>query len=198
MDRKATKEAFLSGLRWLKDSMKNQDVGIIFFSGHGYRDDDGIFYMLPADVKRQSIDATALDGALFKRELAGIKGRLVVMLDACHANAVDKDADGERQLRPIADDFVRDMVQAGSGIIMMCSSTGNEVSIEDPQLGHGYFTKALTDGLSGRADNNKDGVVSLTELDDYLSERVKKLSNNRQHPVTAKPAGVVPFVVSRP
>ncbi len=91
VNRKATKEAFLSGLRWLKDSMKNQDVGIIFFSGHGYRDDDGIFYMLPAEVKRQSIDATALDGALFKRELAGIKGRLVVILDACHAGAGDKD-----------------------------------------------------------------------------------------------------------
>ena len=62
VDRKATKEAFLDGLRWLKDVMKPQDVGIIFFSGHGHRDDDGIFYMLPAEVKRRSIDATGVDG----------------------------------------------------------------------------------------------------------------------------------------
>ena len=94
VDRKATKEAFLDGLRWLKDAMKPEDVGIIFFSGHGHRDDDGIFYMLPAEVKRRSIAATALDGALFKRKLAGIKGRLVVMLDACHAGAVEKEAGG--------------------------------------------------------------------------------------------------------
>ncbi len=53
VDRKATKEAFFDGLKWLKDSMKPQDVGIIFFSGHGDRDDDGIFYMLPAEVKRR-------------------------------------------------------------------------------------------------------------------------------------------------
>ena len=94
VDRKATKEAFLDGLRWLKDAMKPEDVGIIFFSGHGLRDDDGIFYMLPAEVKRRSIAATALDGALFKRKLAGIKGKLVVMLDACHAGAVVKEAGG--------------------------------------------------------------------------------------------------------
>ncbi len=198
VDRKATKEAFLDGLRWLKDAMKPQDVGIIFFSGHGHRDDDGIFYMLPAEVKRRSIDATGVDGALFKRKLAGIKGKLVVMLDACHSGAVEKEAGGERQLRPITDDFVRDMVREDSGVIMMCSSTGQEVSIEDSKLGHGFFTLALTEGLSGKADYDKDGLVYVTELDAYLVNRVKELSNNQQHPVTAKPASVVPFALSRP
>ena len=49
-----------------------------------------------------------------------------------------------------------------------------------------------------RPTSNKDGFVYLTELDSYLFERVKKLSNNRQHAVMAKPASVVPFVLSRP
>ena len=198
VDRKATKQAFLGGLKWLKDSMKPQDVGIIFFSGHGHRDDDGIFYMLPAEVRRGNIDGTGLDGALFKRKLAGIKGTLVVMLDACHAGAVEKEAGGERQLRPITDDFVRDMIREDTGIVMMCSSTGQEVSTEDPKLGHGFFTQALTDGLSGQADLNKDGFVYFTELNSYLFERVKTLSHNRQHAVMAMPASVVPFVLSRP
>ena len=74
VDRKATKVAFLEGLRWLKDEMKLEDVGIIFFSGHGYYDDDGIFYMLPAEVNWRSIDVTGLDGALFKRSLPGSRG----------------------------------------------------------------------------------------------------------------------------
>ena len=38
----------------------------------------------------------------------------------------------------------------------------------------------------------------LTELDAYLVERVKELSNDHQHAVTAKPASVVPFALSRP
>jgi WD40 repeat protein len=198
VDRRATKEAFLDGLKWLKESMKPQDVGVIFFSGHGHRDDDGIFYMLPAEVKRRSIDATGVDSALFKRKLAGIKGTLLVLLDACHSGAVDKDAAGERQLRPLTDEFVREMVREDAGIVMMCSSRGQEVSLEDPNLGHGFFTQALTEGLSGQADFNKDGKVYLTELDNYLFERVKTLSNDRQHPVTAKPSSVTPFVLSRP
>ncbi len=175
VDRKATKQAFLEGLKWLKEVMKTQDVGIIFFSGHGHRDNDGIFYMLPAEVKRDSIDATGVDGALFKRKLAGIKGKLVVLLDACHSGAVEKEAGGQRQLRPNTDDFVRDMVREDAGVIMMCSSTGREVSQEDAKLGHGFLTQALTEGLSGEADHNNDGFVYLTELDDYLFERVKGL-----------------------
>ena len=198
VDRQATKEAFFNGLQWLKDVMKPQDVGIIFFSGHGHRDDDGIFYMLPAEVKWRSIDTTGLDGALFRAKLAGIKGKLVVMLDACHSSAVAKEAGGEGQLRPITDDFVRDMIREDSGIIMMCSSVGQEVSIGDTGLGHGYFTQALAEGLSGQADFNKDGFVYLTELDNYLFERVKKLSNDRQHPKMDKPVSVVPFALSRP
>jgi WD40 repeat protein len=197
VDRRATKEAFLAGLRWLKDSMKTQDVGIIFFSGHGHRDDDGIFYMLPAEAKRHSIDATGVDGTLFERKLAGIKGTLVVMLDCC-AGAGERDAAGAQQLRPITDDSVREMVQNDSGIIMLCSATGQEQSLGDPKLGHGFFTQALTEGLSGRADYNKDGSVYLNELDSYVVDRVKTLSNDRQHPVFAKPASVVPFVLSRP
>ena len=72
------------------------------------------------------------------------------------------------------------------------------MSLEDPKLGHGFFTQALTEGLSGQADYNKDGFVYLTELDNYLYERVKELSNEQQHPVTAKPASVVPFALSKP
>jgi uncharacterized caspase-like protein len=120
------------------------------------------------------------------------------MLDACHAGAAEREAGGERQLRPNTDDFARDLVREDAGIIMMCSSTGQEVSIEDAKLGHGYFTQALAEGLSGQADTNKDGSVYLTELDSYLFERVKTLSNDRQHAVTAKPASVIPFVLSRP
>jgi uncharacterized caspase-like protein len=197
VNRKATKRTFLDGLRWLKDSMRPQDVGIVFFSGHGHRDDDGIFYMLPADVDRRGIDATGLDGTLFKRKLAGIRGRIVVMLD-CYADAVERNAGGARQLRPITDDFVREMLQNNSGIAVMCSATGQEESLGDPNLGHGFFTQALTEGLSGRADSNKDGFVYLSELASYVLERVKTLSTNRQHPVIPKPGSVVSFVLSRP
>jgi WD40 repeat protein len=198
VNREATRAKFLDGLQWLKDAMKPQDVGIIYFSGHGERDDDDIFYMLTAEARRGGVAATSLDGALFKRKLGGIKGKLVVILDACHSGAVERDPGAARPLRPNASEFARELVREDAGVIMMCSSTGQEVSIEDETIGHGYFTQALTEGLSGRADLNHDGSVYLNELDNYLFERVKELSRDRQHAVTAKPASVVPFVLSKP
>ena len=55
----------------------------------------------------------------------------------------------------------------------------------------------MTEGLSGKADMNNDGLVYLTELDAYLFNRVKELSNNSQHTETAKPLSVRPFPLSR-
>ena len=39
------------------------------------------------------------------------------------------------------------------------------------------FTKALIDGLTGRADYTKSGEISINKLDLYLSDRYKTASN---------------------
>ena len=60
------------------------------------------------------------------------------------------------------------------------------------------FTLALVEGLSGAADYNKDQVVYLNELDNYVSDRVKELTQGQQHPVTARPTSVRSFPLARP
>ena len=75
----------------------------------------------------------------------------------------------------------------------MSASTGSEVSIEDPAWGHGAFTKALLDGLDGPADYDQDGVITLKELDLYVTRNVKKLTNGSQRPTTQIPANMPDF-----
>ena len=94
--------------------------------------------------------------------------------------------------------MVRDLATDDYGVVVMCSSMGREFSLESAEVGQGYFTKALIEGLSGRADGNADGVVYLTELDAYVTDRVKALSKGLQHPVTAKPASIRSFPLTRP
>ena len=207
---------------------------MVFFSGHGaYR--DNMFYMLSVDANVDNLESTTVPTAQFKHFLATTKGKLVVLLDACHSGAqaamllprtpirriewsqpvipverlrspeslltkfrlLGLQQDGEKQLRPSTDELVRDLSNIDHGVITMTSSTGQEVSVESAEWKHGYFTQALTEGLSGKADINNDGLVYLTELDAYLVNRVKDLSSNRQHPTTSKPPGVRPFVLSR-
>jgi len=197
VNEQATPENIFACLKWLKQEMTKDDVGIIFYSGHGDRDSDDIFYMLPVGVDPEHLDVTAVAGEVFKKKLAGIKGSLVVMLDACHAGQFAKGIGENKQLRPRAEEFAKGTSQEQPGVVIMCSSTGDEVSIEDRALGHGYFTQALIEGLYSRAaDSNGDGFVNLKELDTYLFDRVNKLSHNTQNPITFNP-GAIPVVLSR-
>ena len=238
IDEDATRGNIIGKLNWLRQTMRDQDVGLVFFSGHGaYR--DNTFYMLSVDANVDDLESTTVGAAQLKNILATTKGTLVVLLDACHSGAqaamlpprvpirrlgwsqpalpvwrpgapdslptsfrlLGSQQEGDllaKQLRPSTDELVRVLSNDEHGVITMSSSTGREVSVESAALKHGYFTHALAEGLSGQADYNKDGLVYLTELDAYLVNRVKELSNDQQHPVTAKPPSVKPFPLSKP
>jgi uncharacterized caspase-like protein len=195
-DDKATRAEVLGGLLWLRKQMTQKDVGIVSFSGHGTRDTDGSFYLAPVDIDPENVLASGVPGEQLKKTLAGLPGRLLLLLDACHAGSVD--GDKRKAIGGLTDDLVRDLVTDDYGIVVLCSSTGREFSLEDAEQGHGYFTQALLEGLSGKADYNRDGVVTLTELDNYVTERVKELSKGKQHPVTAKPTSIRSFPLSKP
>jgi uncharacterized caspase-like protein len=77
--------------------------------------------------------------------------------------------------------------------VVFTSSTGTQTSLEDSGWQNGAFTEALLEGLKGRADYHKDGAISITELELYLSHRVKELTNQHQTPTTAKPQTIVDF-----
>jgi hypothetical protein len=63
-----------ASLKWLKDKMvREDDVGIIFHSGHGDRDSDGIFYVLPFELDPARLDETAAPGEMLKKKLSGTK-----------------------------------------------------------------------------------------------------------------------------
>ena len=67
--------------------------------------------------------------------------------------------------------------------MLFLSCRSNEVSIETPTKTNGFFTYALQHGLRGGADKNKDRTITAKELFNYVSAKVKKESNDRQHPV---------------
>lgn len=70
-----------------------------------------------------------------------------------------------------------------SGVTVFCSSTGEEVSFEREDWGHGAFTLALLEGLKGEADRlPQDSYVTLAELQAFVSSRVSKLTEGRQNP----------------
>lgn len=194
-DTAANRTGCFSGLRWLRENMTQRDFGVVFFAGHGEKDKEGSLYFLPVDVDKQDLAGSAIDADQLKKQLAGIPGRLQLMLDACHAGKI---GDGKpRSGRGLTDDLLRDLIAEESGLIVMCSATGREVAQESHEHRHGIFTVAILEALEGKAEKSKDGAVYLTALDAYVTKRVKELSKGQQHAVTVKPA-VRDFPVSRP
>ena len=67
-----------------------------------------------------------------------------------------------------------------------------------PELGHGLFTHFLVQGLRGAADLDRDGIVSLQEVYQYLEQQVSQKSRamgGNQHPVMkGEMEGILPLV----
>jgi uncharacterized caspase-like protein len=176
--------------------MTTNDVGVLFFAGHGGKDADGSFYLFPVNVEPDDLLATGVPGDQVKKTLAGIPGKFLVMLDACHSGAVD----GERQRSAgsLTDELVRDLANDDFGILVMCSSMGRECSMESASVKHGFFTEAIVEGLQGKAERSKDGAIFTCNLYAYVTERVKELSDGEQHPVALMPGTMRSFPLSKP
>ncbi len=191
-DKDATAKGIEAGLAWLAERMTPQDIAVFSFSGHGCKDWRGDLSLLPHDVDLLNTDHTGVSGSLLKKALADMPGRVLVLLDACHAGLA-----AERGAGSATDDLVRDLVSEDYGAIVMTSSRGTELSAETSALKQGIFTAAVVEALNGHADLNKDGAVMLWELERYVTSRVRTLSRGAQTPITVRPTAVRGFEVGR-
>ena len=94
------------------------------------------------------------------------------------------------------DALVNDLAKAENGVVVFASSTGRQVSQEDSHWQNGAFTKALVEGINGKADYSGNGRITLNMLDLYLSERVKALTDGLQTPTTTKPVTISDYPVA--
>jgi uncharacterized caspase-like protein len=65
--------------------------------------------------------------------------------------------------------------------------------VESADWGNGAFTKALIEGLAGKADLLRDGTITASELDAFIANLMKALTDGRQHPVMSRPNTIPDF-----
>ena len=71
----------------------------------------------------------------------------------------------------------------GSGAVVISAAAGNGYALESPEWKNGVFTYSVINGLkNGAADANGDGVVTVSELRDYVLREVEALTNGKQKP----------------
>ena len=190
VDRDATRLAVIDALEWLDAQVTSRDVGVVMIAGHGYTDEKGAYWFLPADAQMAHLGGTSVSQFDLRRAFAAIAGKAIVFLDTCHANAEktapDPTRDAIRGLGPGGVDVIRfanDLAKAENGLVTFASTQGTELAAERAEWGHGAFSLALIEGLSGKADLLHKSAITVSALDYYIAERVKELTNGAQHPV---------------
>ena len=74
-------------------------------------------------------------------------------------------------------------LRRGTGAAVISSSSGNEYSFEGEQWKNGVFTYALLNGLKNHgADANKDLTITVSELQGYVIDQVRTLTQGGQNP----------------
>ncbi|MCS7215888.1 MAG: caspase family protein [Thermodesulfovibrio sp.] len=190
-DEKATKDEILDGLEWLQRETTSKDIAMLFIAGHGVNDPAGIYYFLPQNADIDKLKRTGIAFSEIKNTVSSIAGKVVMFVDTCHAGGVM----GKRAVTDITG-IINELTSAENGVVVFASSTGRQYSLEDPAWENGAFTKALVEGIGGKADLLGKGKITVNMLDAYIAERVKELTKGRQTPVTTKPQTVPDFPVA--
>jgi len=192
-DENAGRDEVLAGFDWLQKQVTPKDVGIVLIAGHGINDERGNYYYLPVNADIDKLDATGVPFRMIKAHLANLHGKGLLLVDTCHSGAVMGKRPGMSTDNTA---ILNELSSAEYGLVVIASSTGKQFSFENAAWGNGAFTKALVEGLGGRADLKKRGRITHKMLDFYVSDRVDELTNGRQTPVNTSPLGVPDYTIA--
>ena len=193
-DQQATKDNILDGLEWVQRQTTSRDVAMVFFAGHGVNDNLNRYFFCSHNFEEQSMMRTGVAYSDIKSTVEAIAGKALFFVDTCHAgNAI-----GGRRRGGAVDiiGLVNELSSAENGVIVFTAATGKQNSLEDAKWSNGAFTKALVEGLMGRADVKNQGKITVSMLDFYVAERVKELTGGKQTPATVKPETVPDFPIA--
>ncbi len=172
------------------------DMVLIYYAGHGApevdaagHESDGLSkYLIPHNADPDSLYSTAFPMDEIQRIFARIPSeRVVMLLDTCYSGTAGGRTFARQQTRAggISDQFLERLTRS-RGRVVITASGPNEVALESAALGHGIFTYYLLEGLAGKADRNGDGIVTVSELYEYVEDQVDRaarLAGGRQRPL---------------
>jgi len=176
----------------IKNAARESDMVIIFFAGHGATerdaaspDGDGLEkYLLPFDADPADLYTTAMPMVEVARIFNRIRSeRLVFIADACYSGGSGGRTISVADTRANIGDGFLERVVGGRGKVIITASSANEVSVEKDELQHGVFTYYLLEGLRGKADFDRDSMITVDEAYRFVYDEVPKATGQEQHPV---------------
>ena len=174
IDEQASQKKIITAMQQMFLQADENDVIVFYYSGHGV---DGSFVPADYDGYNNLLHHEDVKN-IMKKSLAKHK---VLYADACHSGSMNRLASKGQYTKQL-DDFYKEFEETNGGIALLMSSKAKEFSLEDHGLRQGIFSHYLIRGLKGEADVNRNKIVTIQELYNFVSARVIGYTANSQHP----------------
>lgn len=155
------------------DQKKQDDLLLLYFSGHGIRDELGSLYLAVQNTMRNRLRVTAVKSDFIRESMDRSRSRRqVLILDCCNSGAF---AQGTKAATGVSVGTAT-AFEGGFGRVILTASDSTQFAWEgDKVIGRtnkSLFTHFLVEGLEGKADGNRDGQITVDDLYNYAYEQV--------------------------
>jgi Caspase domain len=163
------------------DNRRPNDLLLLYLSCHAITGSDGTTYFAATNTEKRRLEETATSASVLNKSIDRSHAReTIVILDCCRSR-VDGPSSGDPP-----PGVMLDLVARGHSMLSGSSSieytwTGDQLSGEGKPS---QFTAAIIEGLRTKgADIDGDGLISVRDLHQYLSQRGADAEYLRTAPV---------------
>jgi uncharacterized caspase-like protein len=168
------RQAIEDAIYKLFDNRQKDDLLLFYFSGHGVKDESGKLYLSTCETRKNNgrlVKPSAVAASTLHDSINESKSqRQVVILDCCFSGAIAKGMS-------VKDDGTVNVQEqlGGKGRAILTSSTSTQYSFEQEGSELSVYTQYLVEGIEkGAADQDNDGWISIDELHEYASSKVRE------------------------
>ncbi|HEB62275.1 MAG TPA: caspase family protein, partial [Bacteroidetes bacterium] len=173
IDENATRKNIIKAMNNIFLKADQNDVILFYYSGHGF---PGAFLPVDYDGFYNQLKHEEVKDILEKSKAK----HKIVLADACNSGSLL--AMKSVPLKSILEKYYAAFETSSGGTALLMSSKGEEFSLEDRGLRQGIFSHFLIRGLKGEADTNRNKIVTIQELYNFVYQKVRAYTNNIQSP----------------
>jgi WD40 repeat protein len=183
-----TRDNLMQSLQTMKAAVGAGDLFVFYVASHGLTD-EGEYYLITSNVGSGSTEHLKKD-AVSKDELAALIANIpatkkLMVIDTCHAEALGNALQVGLLTRGLDEVTALKILSRAMGTTVLAASTSTQQALEGYE-GHGLFTYVVAEGLMGKGDVDKNGIVSTLGLAHYVDDQVPLLAtqhfNHAQYP----------------
>ena len=163
LDERATAPAIEKAVREMVGKAPAGATLIVYYAGHGVKDQEGHVIFASADIALDKLDATGLHVDAIPSWMKGFKGRRVLLLaDCCYSGGLIGPAGV--------------LGKAGLQVLSLTSAEASNISTSN-----WTFTETVLEALAGRTlfDRDEDGGVELGELHAEVKDGMRNREGQR-------------------